>query len=280
VVAALKGQRVRPLAPKHVATTQSVASTQPAAPAATRGGAQPLGESLPQLGHVITVIAHAHASRGDVDAAARVISGYWEDVGAHNVALLAKLAAEGGHPDAAIAAFARAIELQKDDPIMTPAERAEKVGFLREAVQLGLFDLAYGMLSSTADPGAEVRYHLARAHRARGDAARADALIDEAVAIATKDRGEGAVLALIAVDLHAAGQVKRAEELLIKAIDHIEGVDFGFSGTAAIVCAARRMNRLDLLDRCYASYDDPGEKMLLCIVATRAGLDHAVEKDD
>lgn len=32
------------------------------------------------------------------------------------------------------------------------------------------------------------------------------------------------------------------------------------------------MNRLDLLDRCYQTYDDPGEKMLLCIVATSAGL--------
>ena len=56
-------------------------------------------------------------------------------------------------------------------------------------------------------------------------------------------------------------------------MDHIEGVDFGFSGTAAIVRAAMEMNRLDLLERCYASYDNAGEKMLLCIVATRAGLD-------
>jgi tetratricopeptide (TPR) repeat protein len=281
MLAALDGQRVRPLASKHVTTTRSVAGPRPspatsaaatAATAATRGGEPVLGESLPQLSHVIAVVAHAHARRGDVDAAARVKSGYWEDVKAHDVALLAKFAAEGGHRDAAVAAFGRAIELEKDDPTMTPAELDEKIPLLREAVTLGQLDLAYGMLSTSADPGAKVRYHLAKAHRARGDAARADALIDDAIAIAGKGRREGNVLALIAVDIHARGQVERAEGLLIQAMDHIEGVDFGFSGTAAIVRAAMEMNRLDLLDRCYASYDNPGEKTLLCIVATRAGL--------
>jgi hypothetical protein len=116
VLAALDGQRVRPLAPKDVTTTQPVAGTRPAATGTTtittttttRGAAQVLGESLPQLSHVIAVVAHAHARRGDVDAAARVKSGYWPDVQAHEVALLAKFAAEGGHRDAAAAAFGRA----------------------------------------------------------------------------------------------------------------------------------------------------------------------------
>ena len=116
-----------------------------------------------------------------------------------------------------------------------------------------------------------MRHNLAGAYRRRGNHARADALIEEAIAIGLKGDGDGNVLAAIAADLHAAGQVERAEELLAKEIDHIEGVDFGFSGTSAIVRAAMTMNRLDLLDRLYASYR-PGEKMLLCIVATRAGI--------
>jgi len=281
--------QVRPMAPAvadYVVTALKGEFPQPpprptAATTTTRPGASQSNIRPPRLNDVLYTIAHARAKRGDVALAIRQIEqrAAPQPPAAHEVALIAKLAAEGGNTAVSTALFERAVELEKNEP-MTPAEYEEKAGFVREAVKLGMFDWAYGMLSTTADPGARVRHALARAYRARGDTARSEALLAEAIRLGHRGRGEGHILADIAVDLHADGQRERAEQLLIDAIDHIEGIDFGFSGTAAIVSAAMKMNRLDLLDRCYESYDSPGEKMLLCIVATRTGLYGDAMKDD
>lgn len=176
----------------------------------------------------------------------------------------------------------RALEALRGDPTHSPQEVEEKTRFVREALQAQDVELAQRMLQTSSQPGAYWYYQLAKAQRARGNAARANELVEQALVIAGKGRGGGSVMADIAVDLHAAGKVERAEELLTRAIDHIEGVDFGLGGTAAIVQAAMRMNRLDLLDRFYETYE-LGERMLLCIMATRAGFfptSAAAEEDD
>jgi hypothetical protein len=59
--------------------------------------------------------------------------------------------------------------------------------------------------------------------------------------------------------------------VLLDSLDRIEGVDFGFGGTAAVVSAAVRMNRLDLLDRLYER-GETGTRLLLCLTACRAAV--------
>ena len=63
------------------------------------------------------------------------------------------------------------------------------------------------------------------------------------------------------------GDGQRAERVLLDALERIEGVDFGFGGTADILDAAIKMNRLDLVERIY-DQSDPGRRLLLCIVAS------------
>ena len=193
------------------------------------GGDAQIRQALEQAAQLLASIAHAHARRGDIDIAQRQLN---DELPYYTWAMLARFAAEGNHPDAARDAFERAIKAFSKETIYEPAAIEEKTRYVREAVDLGRFDVASRLLSFTTPPGAWARHQLAKTYRQRGDAKRADALIDEAIAIAGKDRHEGHVMAAIAVDLHAQGQVDRAEKLLIDAMNHIEGVDFGYSGTA------------------------------------------------
>jgi len=287
--------RVRPLAPAaadrlaaalggHVvplpkpATVTSTAPTTSATPISRRRETDP---AEMRLRDALSIIAHGHARRGEIEIAAQQLIALEADrvhLGAgpgqmpsYQWARLAYEAHQGGRADAARRALERALEMLPVKSVDEPHEIAEKTAFVREAMAAGDMELAGSMLGTTSAPGAGGYYRLAKAYRARGDAARADALVEKALTIAGKGRGGGSTMAAIAVDLHAAREVQRAEELLTRAIDHIEGVDFGFSGTHAIVRAAMRMNRLDLLDRFYETYE-PGERMLLCMVATRAGF--------
>lgn len=271
-------KQLRPLAPAaadRLATAldgRVVPLPRPATTASTRAAARETDPSELRLREAASSIASAHA-RGpepqeadDADDPAGA-----ENLESHQWANRGYAAHRRGRHEAARRAFDRALDLLAKDRLHTPEQIEEKTRFVREALKAEDIELAHRMLNTSSQPGAYGYYRLAQAHRRRGDTARADAMTEEAIALAGEGRGGGSSMANIAVDLHAAGQVKRAEQLLAESIDHIEGVDFGLSGTAAIVKAATRMSRLDLLDRFYESYD-PGEKMLLCIMAARAGF--------
>jgi tetratricopeptide (TPR) repeat protein len=283
LAAALDG-RIVPL-PKPATTT----STAPTTSSTRRSRRRETDPAEMRLRDALSIIAHGHARRGEIEIAAQQLIALEADrvhLGAgpgqmpsYQWARLAYEAHQGGRADAARRALERALEMLPVKSVDEPHETTEKTGFVREAMAAGDMELAGSMLGTTSAPGAGGYYRLAKAYRARGDAARADALVEKALTIASKGRGGGSTMAAIAVDLHAAGEVQRAEELLTRAIDHIEGVDFGFSGTHSIVHAAMRMNRLDLLDRLYETYD-PGERMLLCIVASRAGFFPLAEDKD
>jgi tetratricopeptide (TPR) repeat protein len=245
-----------------------------------------------RLRNVLVEIARAHARRGEVDLAARQwITLQADDIShpggdgelaSYEWAELADDAWDAGHTDAARAAYEHALTVMQRDGTLTPEHYTEKARFVREALDVGAEDLAYELMETTAQPEAWGRQVLAAAYRKRGDGKRADALITEALAMVRDDGDDsrGSTLADIATDLHAAGQTKRAEKILLDAPDHIRGEDFGFEGTHAVVVAAIRMNRLDLLDRIYAK-GTASQKLLLCIVASDVAMgDDAAEEND
>ena len=236
-----------------------------------------------------SAVATGFAARGDVDTAGRMHVELQRDDVYHRVgkgrltdyawSSLAMRAAEAGHAGAARRAFEHAIESMKHDTVMKDEERDETARLVREAVAAGAYKVADRMLSTSGRPGAGPRVRLAEAHRLKGNVDRARALLDEALKVAYERGGkEGAAMAAAAVELQALGDERRAESVLLDALGRIEGVDFGISGTAAVVAAAVKMNRLDLLEKIYER-SGQGERLLLCIVASGAAL-YGVGEDE
>lgn len=243
--------------------------------------AKPLSDSLRGALEAITWM---HARSGEVLTAGRQLAALQQGRSFHELppgelasdewANLARLAAEGGHRKAARMGFDLAVEALGKDPSEKP-NAAEKSDFVRQAVALDRFDLAASVLRTSTAPGGQDWYGLARAYRERGDADRAKQLTDKAMAVARDDGDRGSLMTEMAVDLHAAGDEKRAEELLLGAVHHLDGVGFGFGVAGDIVDAACRTHRLDLLDQIYQT-SEYGERMLLCIVASMMGVtDHS-----
>lgn len=224
-------------------------------------------------------IASGHAAGGDVDTAGRMGIELQRDHVYHHVGKgrlapfewspLAMRAAEKGHKEAARRGFEHAIESMDHDTTLKADEREERARLIREAVSIGNYKIADRMLTHGSRPGASVRLEIARTYREQGKIEKFRAMLDEALAQAR--RGDGSAMAGAAVELHALGDVKRAETILLDALGNIEGVDFGFGGTGDVVIAAMKMGRLDLLDKLYAE-GDPGTRLLLCIVASRAAV--------
>jgi tetratricopeptide (TPR) repeat protein len=233
-------------------------------------------------------VASGFAARGDVETAARMLvelrrvtldpNADDDQIAAFEWAGLARRALQHGHTDATRRAFAHAIDALKEDTLMKEAEREEKARLVRQAIALGNFELADAMLHTGSRPGAWARLEIAQTYRKLGDPAKALAALDDALAQAYgPDVRAGAAMAEIAVELQVLGEGKRAEKVLLDAFPRIEGVDFGFGGTAAVVAAAARMDRLDLLDRLYEPAE-PGNQLLLCITASRAAVNGIEEK--
>ena len=224
-------------------------------------------------------VANGHAARGRVETAGTILialqsPGEYNPVGAESLAYfewarLARIAADNGHPDAARRGFELAAEAVTRDDLRDDNQKRELRALTREAAAIGAFDVAADMLSTTSSPGAWTRVKLARAHRERGNEVRARELLDEALKGAYQANSRaGSAMAAAAVELQRLGEADRAERVLLDALSRIEGVDFGFGGTRGVVDAAVEMGRPDLLDRLYEQ-GEPGERLLLCIVAAR-----------
>jgi tetratricopeptide (TPR) repeat protein len=261
VVAAMDG---RVLPPPGPATTQARQARRERDPAEER------------LSGIESTIAHAHARRGNVDVAARMLITLQQrgrayspagpdELACHEWARLAYDAHRGGHDGIARQTFEKALSALSKERSVDADEFEETSQFVREALSVGAFEPAHRVLNTSGGPRAWGRQVLADAHLARGNERRARELFDEAVELAQRDRG-GSAMAEIAVTLHRLGDEKRAEQLLPASLEHIAGEDFGLGGSADVVYAAMRMGRLDLLDRLYEQ-SERGERMLLCIAA-------------
>jgi hypothetical protein len=235
-----------------------------------------------RLRQVQEYIALGHATRGDVESAGRMSIALERDKMHHAAgegrlasfqwSKLAMRAAEAGHPEGARLGFDRANAMMQYDSLLIPERREEKSRLVRDAVDLGRYEIANSMYQTTSQPGAWARLNLAKVYRERGDAAKASALLDEGLAIGYQpDMKEGATMAEIAVELQKMGQPERAEKVFLDSMARIHGEDFGFSGTSSIVEAAIAMNRVDLLDRLYERSDE-GDRLLLCIMASRQSM--------
>jgi tetratricopeptide (TPR) repeat protein len=233
-------------------------------------------------------IASGFAARGDVETAAKMHLALRRDDAYHRAgegqldtsdwAGLARNALEHGHTDATRRAFEHAIAAMAEDTSLKEDERQERERLVRQAVSIGNFELVDRILNNGSRPGARARLEVAKTYRKLGDADKARAALDEALAQAYgPDDRAGAAMADAAVELQALGDPQRAEKVLLDSLDRIEGVDFGFGGTAAVVSAAARMNRLDLLDRLYER-SEPGTRLLLCITASHAAV-YGVEEE-
>lgn len=215
-----------------------------------------------------------HARNGRVELAARQIHG-GADLAYYEWARLARLAHEGGHPQVAALAFEHALAALPKDTIAKPEEVKEKSQFVREAVSVGAMDLAADVLSSSA-PGTWTRYRLGVVYRDRGNFERAHALWEEALHLArNRSRGEGSTMAKIAVELHAGGDVARAEQLLLDALPRIAGEDFGMGGSMTVVRAAVKMGGPELLERVYEACEVEHRFLLATVAAVFGTWDEA-----
>ena len=187
----------------------------------------------------------------------------------HHWARLAMVAADSGREEAARRGFGRAIEAVDHDSLRDEEERRELQRLVGEAVEIGAFEVARDMLSTSGSPGAWARLGIARAYRARGDVDEARAMLREALDAARgRRRGTGSAMAGIAVELQAFGEAEEAEAVLLDSLSHVAGEDFGFGGTSAVVEAAIEMGRPELLETLYEE-GSWGDRLRLSIIACR-----------
>jgi tetratricopeptide (TPR) repeat protein len=242
----------------------------PAAPAVKR---RPVRNTMPKSGlaEVELAIAMAHARRGEIDLAGNLkieaLSGSSasNSLAPYQWAPIAIAAHEGGHDDAARAAFDHAIAAMQADPLHAGDDK-DRLNFVHEALGVGDFQLAGQLFSTTAEPGGWARFELGRDYRAKGDLRKALLEFDDALKFARQDRGGAGIIGQVALEVDSIGQKDRAAKLLLEMQDHMNGEDFGFGDTAAIIATAVKLDRLDLLEEAYKKADTT-QKLLLCIVA-------------
>lgn len=278
-------RHIRPSRPDSAARLEAALRGEIVLPPPSPRREPPIPDPPPEesrLQQVQEYIALGHATRGDVEAAGRMLIALERDEVHHPAgegrlasfqwSKLAMRAAEAGHQDGARLGFDRANAMMQYDGLLTPEQRDEKARLVREAVGLGQYEIANSMHQTTSQPGAWTRLNLAKVYRERGDGAKAAALLDEGLAIGYQpDTKEGATMAGIAVELQRMGLPDRAERAFLDSMSRIHGEDFGFSGTSSIVEAAVAMNRIDLLDRLHDKSDE-GDRLLLCIMASRQSM--------
>ena len=290
---------VRPVAPgaadRLFAAIDGKVPELPAAPRENRPATRPARRLRPdaaelRLRGVLESVARAHARRGEVELAAKQLVALQADrsyhpagagvLASHEWAGLAYLAHQGGHAEASRLAFRRAVETQPKETVVDPKFNEADAAYVREALEVGEPEHAHRVLNSSGPPVTWMWYLLSKAHRAQGNAKRADELTELVLADARKEgSGDGHVIAAIAMDRHASGDTKGAEALLLEAMTRLDGEGFGFGATGAVVGAACRMHRLDLLDRIYEK-SELGEQLLLCVTAARAGQSDPAVFDD